>query len=492
MEEKKKTDEKKKKRGSRFWLRGLALWLTVMLAFTAASRIADSITIAKANTEQITGRRIRHTVSASGRIEQNRELAVVTEPDILIESVAVREGESVEEGELLLQLDLESISGQIDAVNRDIQSLELQNQALSDGRSLEDAKRETDIMRAQEDYEETVRENEAAAADARRELREAQANLEQAEQELREAQTNLEQAKQEPETKDLTQEQANPGTGAPDLEVLQAYAAQKQSAYDACKASLSEKEAALEAALQTQKTEEKAAARTLEDANTPQAPDHTAEINQLTIEEYRTKLQKLERLRESKGRVTALKKGTVTGLYVSVGQKTTDTAAVTVSDESAGYRFVAKIQGEDVSYVTAGDAAELKSAGKTVQNCTVTSVEAGENGETYTVSVQLDKDSFRPGESAVMNVIRESDEYPYTVPLTALLQEDRKTFILVVDMENTVLGQQYVARKVEVTVLDKNSDYAAIESAALDSDSQVITDTDRYVEAGQRIRLIEN
>ena len=47
------------------------------------------------------------------------------------------------------------------------------------------------------------------------------------------------------------------------------------------------------------------------------------------------------------------------------------------------------------------------------------------------------------------------------------------------------------AVKEEVKVLEKNEKNAALESDSLKEDSQIITDTDHYVEAGDRVRLRE-
>ena len=45
--------------------------------------------------------------------------------------------------------------------------------------------------------------------------------------------------------------------------------------------------------------------------------------------------------------------------------------------------------------------------------------------------------------------------------------------------------------KEEVKVLDKNEMYAALESESIKEDSQIIADSDRYVEAGDKVRLRE-
>lgn len=474
----KNREKQKKKLGSAFWLRGLAILLIIIFVFTIASRVAASFTVAKVTVTNISGRKIQHTVSATGRVEQNGEFAVITEPDILVENIAVQVGESVERGSVLMQLDMDSLSEQIDSVRNDIRTLELQNQALQDSKKRSDSKRNTDIQRAKEDYEDTVQRNTDAVSRAEEELQQAKNNLEQAGQEYQAA-------------KDALQKQRN--SEQPDetvLEDLQNKAAEKQAAYENCQSAVNEKEDALQAAYDTSQAEQKASARALEDARLSGAEDNSAEINEISMKTLKEKLEKLQELEKQEGQITAPESGVVTNLNVSVGQKTMDTALVTMSDESAGLRFVAQISVDDAEYVSAGDKAALSGIGKSAKDCEVISVD-GENDGMLNVTVAIRSEDFKIGENATMNVIRESEEYSCTVPATALRQENNKMYVFLLDTADTILGEQYVVRKTEVKVLDKNGDYAALDAGALNGDSQIVMETDRYVEDGARVRLMD-
>ena len=472
-------EKQRKKFSSVFWLRGLAILLVIIFAFTIASRVAASFTVAKVTVTNVSKRKIQHTVSAARRVEQNGEFAVITEPDILVKNIAVQIGENVEKGSILMQLDMDSLSEQIDSVRNDIRTLELQNQALQDGESQNASKRNTDIQRAKEDYDEAIQKNANAVSRAEQELQQAKDNLEQAKQELQASKDALKklQNSEEPDESALAD--------------LQDKSEEKQAAYDTCQSAMSEKEDALQAAYDTQQAEQKSAARALEDAWTPQATDNGTEINEISMKTLKNKLKKLQKLEKQEGQIVAPESGVVTNLNVSVGQKTMDTAVATMSDESAGLRCVAQISVDDAEYVFAGDKVTLSGIGKSAEDCEVISVEADESGELMNVTVNVNSKEFKLGENATMNVIRESEEYSCTVPATALRQENNKMYVFLLDTENTILGQQYVVRKTEVKVLDKNGDYAALDEGALNGDSQIIMETDRYVEDGARVRLMD-
>lgn len=63
--------------------------------------------------------------------------------------------------------------------------------------------------------------------------------------------------------------------------------------------------------------------------------------------------------------------------------------------------------------------------------------------------------------------------------------------MLVVEETETVLGTERIARRVDVTVLDKNEEYAALQEGTLTAEQDIITGADRNVEPGGRVRLEE-
>ena len=61
----------------------------------------------------------------------------------------------------------------------------------------------------------------------------------------------------------------------------------------------------------------------------------------------------------------------------------------------------------------------------------------------------------------------------------------------VTDTENTVLGTVMIARKVEVTVQDRNQTTAALGEGSLSTNQAVIVQADRELKDGSRVRISE-
>ena len=521
-----------------FWLKGLAGLLAVMLVFTIASRVVASITVPQVTASAPSSGKIEHTVMASGTVEAGGEKAIVTEEGILVAQVNVHTGESIGEGETLFALDMDSLEDQIYELQNQIKKLQLENDSLKKNKAQADAKQQLELKRAQEDYEETIAKNTVSdgkanealqkAADAKsqaeKELNSAKDALAQAEKELnavKEELQNVKEAAAAEQSKDTAdqpkdaadsdasgkneQDNTTNSTITQKLQQLEEAVQEKQNTYDTIQAKVTEKQAALDSAsvaleekqeqlessTSTAEDAKKAAERAVEDAGLSADIDHTQEINAISLEQFQKQLEKLKTLKQQNGEITAPSSGIITKVCVETGQKTTDTAAVVMSDEQSGLFFTTTTDSKNREYLSVGDNATITGVGKGTSDCSIVSLETSKDGSSIKVSIAMQGDDFLPGESAQMTATRKSESYDYLVPVTAVWQENNKAYVLLLETENTVLGEQYIARKAEVQILDKNSSYAAVSGNSLSADCQIITDSDRTVGNGDVVRMTE-
>lgn len=521
-----------------FWLKGLAGLLAVMLVFTIASRVVASITVPQVTASAPSSGKIEHTVMALGTVEAGGEKAIVTEEGILVAQVNVHTGESIGEGETLFALDMDSLEDQIYELQNQIKKLQLENDSLKKNKAQADAKQQMELKRAQEDYEETIAKNTVSdgkanealqkAADAKsqaeKELNSAKDALAQAEKELNAVKEELQNVKdaaaaeQSKDTADQPKDAADSDASGKNeqdnttnstitqkLQQLEEAVQEKQNTYDTIQAKVTEKQAALDSAsvaleekqeqlesnTSTAEDAKKAAERAVEDAGLSADIDHTQEINAISLEQFQKQLEKLNTLKQQNGEITAPSSGIITKVCVETGQKTTDTAAVVMSDEQSGLFFTTTTDSKNREYLSVGDNATITGVGKETSDCSIVSLETSKDGSSIKVSIAMQGDDFLPGESAQMTATRKSEIYDYLVPVTAVWQENNKAYVLLLETENTVLGEQYIARKAEVQILDKNSSYAAVSGNSLSADCQIITDSDRTVGNGDVVRMTE-
>lgn len=227
-------------------------------------------------------------------------------------------------------------------------------------------------------------------------------------------------------------------------------------------------------------------------ADLPTGSNSSAQISQITYDQMKLELEKLEQLREAQGKVLAPVEGVVTRCLVQTGEKTGDTTAVLLADLTQGCKFSGVVTREQSQYIAVGDPVELQadSTGKFYRDLTVTTLSTQEEEGGYRLTVQLPQNSLPLGASGQLTAQRRSPSYSCCVPLSALhLDAKNQAYVLVAEPVKTVLGTQMQARKVPVTVLEKNGTTAALEEGAIHSDQQIIVSADRAVDAGSRVRV---
>lgn len=348
--------------------------------------------------------------------------------------------------------DIDAIRDQIAALQTEIRALQLQLNEQSDAAAKQKKERERTVARAQEDYDNTVKKYEELVRAAKQNWEDAQLELDEF---LEDGADN---------TEDASVKAAK--------EALKAAKRQRQEQS------------------RLQEENERQAKRALEDSSEKDATEHTAEINQLAIEQKERQLALLMKEKENGGKVLSHMDGAVRQVQLVVGQKSTDTAAFLISDMTGGMCFTTQVSEQDAEYVMAGDTVALKSGNQVYEELVVQEVETNED-KTVKVTVFVPGDLLEPGAHADMELTKQSEEYGITVPVSAVHTENEKNFVYVMEPEETVLGGTYVALRVEVTVAENNGSYAAITDSSLTAESQVITGSDQMISAGETVRLQE-
>lgn len=541
---------KKSKKG--IWVL-TGLFFAGMVLFTILSRAAYQHGTAVVSAEKPNGGVIAHTVEVTGRITENQELAVTTEPGLRVSSVLVGEGQQVAQGDVLFTLDMDYLAETILEQKQEMEKLRL---TIQDGWSQNNAsqqRRANAQAQAKENYNSAVSQAETA-------LERAQRNLQRAKDALDAFYNGIDNRKTEEEAliaaRDLAENACQNASSALEelkLEIDNAVSAaileaegsaeeplspeDREAIAQGVRAeyaqSLSEAEQALEKANQakqqaqeeldafrnapteTPKSEEELLAaveqaqeayddaaasldnaettygRAIQSASLPDGTSHAPQISQITYEQMELELQKLEAIQETGGEILAPVDGVVTQCSLQTGGKTTDSGALLLADLSKGCRFSGIVTQEQSEYIGVGDKVTLRvsSTGKEQKDLPVTTMSPQEDGG-YRLTVQLSGSSIPLGASVELRFTRKSSAYTCVVPLSALhVDAQNKPYVLVAEPVETVLGTEVQARAVSVTVLEKNESMAALAEGSIHRDQQVITSSDRSIDSGSRVRV---
>ena len=267
------------------------------------------------------------------------------------------------------------------------------------------------------------------------------------------------------------------------------YDEQLKTLYDDYKA---KKEAYNEAVKQRQSTIQ-SANRTLEDAKAPENVDTaTALTENDDLEEKQLAVDELQKVMDVNGKITAPSDGLITKVNVTTGETTTEDTAIRISDQSAGYKFTATLDKASAKYLSKDDKVTLDLGnGTTVEGLTVQSIDvSAEDKNSYELTVSIPAKVKKLGSIATLKVEKASKKYDTCVPLGALHSDGDKYYVYVINEKDTILGTETAVDKVQVDILDKNNEQAAIEGSFSWGQQFVLTSS-KTLRNGDRVRLVE-
>lgn len=232
--------------------------------------------------------------------------------------------------------------------------------------------------------------------------------------------------------------------------------------------------------------------RAVSSANLPASTGYSAQIGQITYDQMKMELEKLEALQEAEGKILSPTDGIVTKCNVQTGEKTTDTTAILLADLGQGCKFSGLATEEDSQYIGVGDKVLLQTSnGKAYKDLPVTTFSTTEEPDGgYRLTVQIPSGNLALGANVNLSFTKKSQPYSCCVPLSALrLDKRNQTYVLVVQQVISVMGTELQAKKVNVTVLEQNETMVALAEGTLGSKDKVIVGSDKTIDIGSRVRV---
>ena len=159
------------------WMKITAAFFALMLCFTILSRAADQAGIAAVQVQKPESRIILHTVTAAGKVVQNREVAIVTEPDERVVEIAVEKGQKVAKGDLLFAVDMELLQEKILNQKQEIEKQKLQLDDAGSQQDVRAAQKANEQASASEQYSLSTKKAQVQVSRAKRDLDDAKQAL---------------------------------------------------------------------------------------------------------------------------------------------------------------------------------------------------------------------------------------------------------------------------------------------------------------------------
>lgn len=476
--------KKHKERAVRYF----GIFMLFMLICTIVSRGIYAWRMPKVTLGAAKASVLNHTIEADGTVITTEEVPVATGSGFLVEKVCVVEGQQVEPGDVLFEVEpadldklLQQLDGQIRAEEAKLAELEQAGASAVDraNQDLRDASASSDgdVGRANEAYQAAVALRDGAPSEEQYKQKAYEQDAEY--QKLYKAAQKKNAAKKE-------KEEFRAYKKSLDARLSESYAQEKQALNDA----VSEKEQALSDANKSRNDSVKQAQRALEDAKNGGGGSKMEQQN--VILQLKESREGMLTLKQSEGKVVCSMSGFVSRIYVRAGERTGDASAMVLSDANGEKLFQAVLPQEEKAYVTPGDKMDISfpsGAGK-MTGVVIDAVGELEDGSCQ-ITGKITNSDAKIGEMGSMELKKEIGRFSCTIPIAALHSKDNTNYVLLAEEQETILGTELTARMRKVKVLDQDEAYAALEDGALTEEEKLIVDSDKDIKDGSRVRLTE-
>ena len=424
---------------------GFVAFLGFMVICTLISKSVYAYRLPMVSTCVPESKYIEHKVEAQGIVEAGGEKTVTYLAGLRIDSVLVHVGDRVEEGDALFQVDLEDLKELMEEKKNEMSKVSLQINAILENQAIEQQKREVELARAREDYDTTSR------------LQDTQVG--RAMESYVQAENDLEENGGEEALKDALQ----------------------NAAYGEADAKAARDEAV------------KQAQRKVEDLLWPEEITielETARLEQTVLSE---KLQEYQKVLDNQGVVTAPFGGVVTKIAVGAGERIPDTSVLLLSDVSLPCQLKILLDKEQKKYISLGDQVLVSLEGKSKElEEKVDYLAASElSPEKYEAFITLPEGTGIPGLSGTVSRSESGEKYRLCIPTVAVHSENNRNYVYVLKEREGILGQEYYVDEINVSVIDKNDNWAAIEEGTVDKESKIILSATKEVKTGESVRWEE-
>ena len=213
-------------------------------------------------------------------------------------------------------------------------------------------------------------------------------------------------------------------------------------------------------------------------------------VKQLEVQMQRLVDEKteLESLVQNKGEIISDYTGTVTKILSSVGEQTLETAFMLISDDKKGFIVELLLEEDEAKYITTKSKVNVSTGSQKAKESSIISLKTNEQGVVAKISV---KDSeFTTGMNVKIGIESEKKTYESCIPIQAIHQEGvDKYHVYTIDREETVMGEQQVAKQIPVRIIDKDNLYVAVEEGILSSGTEIIVSSDKLIDQESPVRI---
>jgi multidrug resistance efflux pump len=198
--------------------------------------------------------------------------------------------------------------------------------------------------------------------------------------------------------------------------------------------------------------------------------DTTVQQNAIMRRQKTDELLEYQKLKNKSEKITAGSDGFITAVNINPGDITTGTAAVLLSNAASELYVSAKFNSNDAAWILKGTPVTIPLGGHdSKDDLKINSVYVdNSNPSEISVSIDISDEDVSLGRKVDVIIHAPSKDYVTCVPRDALHQSDNSAYYInTISETDTVLGKELHAVRQEISLLDANDEYAAIDGVSL-------------------------
>lgn len=434
------------------------VFIAFIICFTILSRIAHSMSGASVETVNLTSMTLNNSITAEGEVTQKNLVAVKCEEEQMVKSICVNIGESVKAGEELYSIDLDELDRKIQQKQNEIDAIELSIDKEESNIKAETEKKNHEIERANEDYDLAVNNYDK--------------NVNQMYEKYVKAVNAYNEYLNYPDAEKSGEELENAVIDA-------------ESGYNSA---VEEREKAVIEAK-----------RAVEDANLIIVEESGKKGFILEKEKLEREMGELQNLKNNEEKIISPIAGTIAEIKIKAGEVMNKGAAIFIADESLSKQVKIQVPEGMKSYVSIGTKAEITAITmsgetKTFDDLTVVEMRTDAENEDGNIDVIIDlkSDEIPFGTRVSVTCENKTAQHNACIPLTAVrMNQENRFFVYTVEEQESTLGIEYIAKQVDVNILDQDGTHAAISSAGLNNMSKIINTSTKQIQNGSRVKVVD-
>ena len=534
---------------NRGWVKNAAIiFLAVMLVLTFFSNTFMNHSLAEVATQSVTNGSITAKVRGTGTVESNGSYQVKAGATREIRAVMVKEGQEVNQGDVLFVLG-EGPSEELDAATENLRQLQLSYQRTAvnmpsfdyslDERNIEKAKETLASAQAAENSAKAALEQNANVPEA--ELKAAQARLDSANQALTDARAELQtrydaamilrdQAQARLQEL-LNNKPEEPEEGSEEDSSYQQQLAAAQAELDAANALLESLDPSVDPTVKAAQAEADAAQEAL-DASLNRAGPYAESYNQavearkaaedelftleynlnqakiqnnktaaaaaLELQDMAQQIEKAKKqLAELSGgednQITANVGGIIESIAYTAGSTAPkDEVLCTIQVPDMGYSLSFSVTNEQARRLRVGDSASVTNYywGSEI-TATLTNIKTDPKNPQSSKLLTFDlSGDVNAGSELTISVGQKSQNYEIIIPNSAIRTDSNGSYVLTVEAKNSPLGNRYIAQRVDIEVVAADDVNSAV-TGDLSYGDFVITTSNKPVQKGDQVRMAD-